>query len=301
MPANKIKRIGLVILLLIFLVYLATGIYTVQNGQNALTLRFGKVVVEVINPGINYHLPFPLEKVIKVHVRQVRKIQIQQSEGKGIEGITGDENLITILAVVSYDINNLTDYVFQANDVEGHMQVAGEMCLSAELAKVTVDEVMTSGKSILRFILKQKIQAAFDSLGIGIRVISLELTDISPPPNVSLAFKAVSDAREKKQRIIKEAEGYAYSKVPKARGEASSILFQASAYANETINLAYARTEAFTALEAEYMKNPDIIAKQKYLETLNRIYQKCSVIIDSNPENSVYYIGEDGKIIREGG
>ena len=285
--------------MVIVLGYLASGVYSLQSGQHALILRFGKVVDEVTESGINYHLPAPFEKALKAHVRQVQKVQIQQRRGAGVEGFTGDENLILVRAAVNYDVKNLTGYLLNVQDAKSVIESAGRMCLSAELARMKVDDVMTIGKSILRLVLKDKIQKTLDSLNIGVRIISVELTDVAPPKNVSMAFKAVSDAREKKQRIIKESEGYANSIIPKARGQASSILSQANAYANETSNLAQARVEAFRVLNEEYTKNPNITARQRYLETLQNIYQKCRVMIDGNPSQSTYYIGK-GEIIRKG-
>jgi len=299
LKGNKLGKALAGIVILVLLGYFASGIYSLRSGQHALILRFGKVVDEVTASGINYHLPAPFEKAFKVHVRQVQKVQIQQQRGGGVEGFTGDENLLLIRAAVNYDVKNLTHYLLNVEEAKSVIESAGRMCLSAELTKMKVDDVMTVGKSVMRLVLKERIQETLDSLKLGVRVISVELTDIAPPKNVSMAFKAVSDAREKKQRIIKESEGYANSTIPKARGEAISIVYQAAAYASETLNLAQARVEAFKALKKEYANNPDITAKQRYLETLQRIYQKCKVMIDGSPSQSTYYIGK-GEIIRKG-
>lgn len=282
------------------LIYLSSGFYSLESGQHALTLRFGRIVGIGVEPGICYHLPQPFETVKKVRVRQVQKVVVQSEKGEGIESFTGDENLILVKAVVSYDVKDAQDYLFNVAEAEALIKSAAESRLNREIAGLEVDEVMTTGKSVLRLVLKREIQRSLDELGLGVRVISLELTDIAPPQNVSQAFRAVSDAREKKQRIIKEAEGYANTIIPKSRGEAISILNQSEAFANETVNLARARAQAFTALNAEYLKDPEITAKMRYLETIRKIYAKCNVIIDSNPSRSIYYIGKDGKVKKGG-
>lgn len=295
MTDNKGRKIFGLAIIALLLTYFATGIYSIESGQHALILRFGKVVGKATSPGINYHLPPPFEKVIKVHVRQVQKVLLKGKRGAVIESYTGDENLMLVRTVVNYDVKEPEKYLFNVCDARLIIESAGQMCLSEELAKLTVDDVMTTGKSVLRLVLKRKIQETLDELGVGVRVISVELTDIAPPQNVSKAFKAVSDAREKKQRIIKEAEGYANTVIPKARGEASSILSQAQAYAKEKTELAQAKTGAFNALYAEYIRKPEITARLRYLQTVQILFNRSQVMIDANPAQSTYYIGKDLK------
>lgn len=282
-----------IILAVLLAAYLASGIYSIESGQHALVLRFGKVIRKSTLPGINYRLPLPFERVIKVRVMQVKKVLLQSRRGGGTENFTGDENMIMVRAVVNYDVKDPEAYLFNVDSSAAVIESAARMCLSAELAELTVDNVMTTGKSILRLVLKAKIQRELDELGVGVRVISVELTDIAPPLNVSKAFKAVSDAREKKQRIIKEAEGYANTVIPRGRGESASIISQAGAYADETLKKAQAQVKAFNALYAEYVREPDITLKLRYLETLRKIYNRCQIMIDADPTQSIYYIGKD--------
>jgi len=293
---GKHKLLILLTVVIGLVIYLGSGLFTLQSGQEAVILRFGKEIAHAKNPGINYHLPRPFEQVQRVHVRQVQKVMVEGGKNRGIEGFTGDENLLLVRAVINYDVKDLHSYLFNIVDQKPVIISAAEMCMNEEMAGLAVDDIMTTGKSVLRLVLKNRIQAELDALQAGVRIISVELTDIAPPKNVSQAFKAVSDAREKKQRIIKESEGYANATVPRARGEATSLISGAEAYRAETVNLARAQSEAFSALNTEYRKNPTLTAKLKYLESLQRIYQKCGVTIDSDPSNSTYYIGKDGKI-----
>ena len=292
------NKVPLYILLFLFLLYAVSGFYTLQNGQEGLVLRFGKQVAQVKSPGIKYRLPFPFEKVIKAYTRQVQKVIIADIRGNGMEYFSGDENLLLVKAVISYDIKDLSYYFFNISDIQALLTACSEKSLSQAIAADQVDEVMTVGKSALRLVLKARIQEELDELESGVRIISVELTDIAPPNNVSDAFKDVSDAREKKQRIIKESEGYANSVIPRARGEAGSIVSASEAYREEVLNLARARTEAFTALNKQYRRNPSITAKIRYLETLQNIYARCKVIIDSDPKNSVYYIEGERMIMK---
>lgn len=277
--------------------YLCTGIYSLHSGQHALILRFGKVVTEMTDPGIHYHLPFPFEKVLKVRISEVKKVSLEGIPGNSLEVVTGDENLILVDAIVNYDVKNLSYYLFNSQKPEEIIVSTGQMCLSRELGKMMVDNVLTIGKSMLQLVMKEKIQQVLDELKTGVRVISVELIDISPPSHVSPSFKAVSDAREKKQEIIKEAEGYANSVIPRARGKAGSELIQAEAYASETIDFANGAVNSFDLLLAEYRKNPGITMQLRYLETIKKIFSNVPLNIDTNPSNSTYYIygGKDLK------
>jgi membrane protease subunit HflK len=291
-PKNN-RRIftgALIVLLLAF--YLLSGAYSLENGQKALVLRFGEVVKEVSRSGVHFSFPLPFEKTIKVYTSKVQTVSINRKQDRNRERLTGDENLIVVNAQISYDIKNLFDYIYKCVDVKGALQSIGQLCLSRELTGMTVDDVMTTGKSLLRLVLKEKIQEISDEMALGIRIISVEFTDIAPPESVSDAFNSVSNARVKKQEIIKDAEGYANAIIPKARADARTLTSNAEAYSKETLNRAEGSVKAFEEMLAEYERNPGITLNQKMLETMKVILNKGSVKIDTNPSRSVYYINE---------
>ena len=278
--------------------YFALGFYSLLSGQEAVVQRFGKDVRHKNTPGVGYHLPFPFEKIIKTNVRQVKTVTVGDSRGKGIECFSGDENLIIIKAVVNYDVKNTHDYLFNIADREILLSSITQKCLCNEVSKLHTDDIMTTGKQVLRLAIKNSVQEKLDLLKAGIRIISIEFTDVTPPQNVSQAFTQVSDAREKKQRIIKEAEGYANTIVPQARGEAVSVTSAAEARRQEIVNRARAEAESFDALSNQYNKNPALTTKITYLQYLQKIYSRCSVTIDANPKNSVYYLKPGGDMVR---
>ncbi|MBN2039442.1 MAG: FtsH protease activity modulator HflK [Spirochaetes bacterium] len=287
---DRKKIITFISILLIIIIYFATGIYSLQTGQQALVIRFGKKISEVSNPGIHYCLPNPIEKPVVIQISKVQTISIQEKQNDVLERFTGDENLIVVHAIISYDIKNITNYIFNSENVKLAIKTAGQMCLTQELTSMYVDDIMTTGKSLLRLVLKEKIQNLLDEMQLGIRVISVELAEISPPEGVSDSFAAVSNARVKKQEIIKDAEGYANSIIPKARGDASSILSEAEAYSKELITTAEGNVNAFEELLREYRKNPKITLNLKMLETMKVIVKRSEVRIDSNPSKSTFLI-----------
>ncbi len=295
MKKNKIRLIFLVLLFFTPAAYFASGLYSLQSGQHALILRFGKVVDEVYESGMHYCLPAPIEQPVKVHMSSVQTILVYERGDDLMEVYTGDENLIQTRALISYDIKSISDYLLNIQDAKSIIQSAGQMCMSRELAKTTVDDSITKGKSLLRTLIKKNLQETLDDLKTGVRVISVELTDILPPKEITTAFNGVSNARVKKQKIIKDAEGVSNSILPKARGEAGAIISEAEAHAKEVLNAAIARVQSFDNLLHEYNQQPEITKNLKFLETMQSVFNKSRISIDANPSRSTYYIDQKTK------
>lgn len=292
MQGNKLLYICCGAIFCLLVIYGLSGIYSLGSGQRAVVLRFGEVIREVSTAGMHYHLPKPVEQVWPVYVSEVQTVSVY-SENSSREQITGDKNLIMVRAIVGYDIKNLTDYLFNVSDVNRLVQATAQNSFSRELAGLNVDNVMSHGKSLLRFVVKESIQERLDQLAVGVRILSVELTDISPPERVAQAFKAVSDARVKKQRIIQDAEGFANVIIPEGRGEASSVLAKAEADAVEILAEVNGETRAFLDLLEEYKRNPEFTKELQYLQTMQKIYADSKVFIDSNASDSLYFIGQN--------
>lgn len=279
-------------------IYLLSGVYTLESGQHTVVLRFGRPVKVIKSPGIHYHLPFPIESIRRAHVAAVQTVAINADNLGRQECFTGDENLVTVEAMISFDIKNLTGYLFGSNDVERLIRTIGQKVLSLELAKITVDDAMTSAKSVLRLTIRDKMQTFLDDLDLGIRIISVELTDISPPFKVNSAFKAVSNARVKKQEIIRDAEGYANATIPRSRGTAARITQEANAYADELINQTNAQTAAFESLMIEYEQNPQVFKQQRFIETLAVVSTKSKISINSNAAGTTFYLSNEKEAVQ---
>ncbi len=301
MKKNSInKKAFFIISLILVLLFVLTGIYSIKSGEHALIIRFGEISKEITSSGIHFHLPYPMEKVVKVFMSEVKKIYIVDSlenieqyedpKENSVEMLTGDENLIMINAIVNFDITSLEKYLYNAKNPQKIIESVGKKCLRLQLGKMKVDDVLSSGKSQLRLILKKNMQKTLNELTIGVRIISIDFIDVSPPPSVSPSFKAVSDTREKKQEIIKSAEGYANSIIPKARGKASSILTKAEGYAREVIDHAKGFSKAYLSILQEYKKSPKMTRRLRYLETIKLIFSKVKFSIDPDASKSVYYI-----------
>lgn len=291
------NKTGVTILIpaLMLVFYLLSGLFALDSGEHAVILRFGKPARIVNKPGIHIRMPFPFEKIVKAHVSKVQTVMIN-SDSLQKECFTGDENLVFVQALISFDIKDIFQYLFVSSNVRQTIKTSGQTILSMELAKMPVDNAMTSAKSMLRLAIRDKMQVLLDQLGIGVRIISVELTDISPPFQVSSAFKAVSNARVKKQEIIRDAEGYANATIPKSRGNAAKAILDANAYADELLQKARSRTAAFQALLAEYSANPKAFKHQRYTETLIAIANQSNISVINNPETTTFYLSDGQKM-----
>jgi len=277
------------------LIWVLSGFYTLQSGQHAIVQRFGQVTDEVKNPGFHYRWPTPIEKEIKIQISKVETIALQLDGNSYLEYFTGDENLIAVRALVSYDINNLERYLFGNGDVNTLIQTLGRMLLNRELAGMTVDDSMTTGKSVVRLIMRDKMQQALDQLEAGVQILSVELTDITAPQSVVSSFQAVGNARVKKQEIIRDAEGYANAVLPKARGESATLIAKAEAEALELTHRAKAGVQAFNQLLKEYDNNPELVKGHLYRDTVQTLIKRAKVKVDADPNRSTYQIySEDG-------
>ncbi|MGL1889390.1 MAG: FtsH protease activity modulator HflK [Reichenbachiella sp.] len=270
--------------------YLATGIFSTESGEHVLIERLGKVQTTVTNPGIHFKFPYPIERSIRAKVSKVQKVTIAELSGSSLEGFTGDENLLLLKAMVNFNIKNLEHYYYSVKDVKTLLKDVSHSAMTLHLGKMAVDDIMTSGKATLRANLKKHIQLELDHIKAGINIVSVELKDIAPPKDVSKAFKEVSDAKEKKQRIVNNAEGYYNSTLPKSRGKNKKIIHEAQAQASEIVDRATGEAQAFTELLAEYKRAPKIVKQQQYYSMLKTIKKSAKMSVDAGTENNTYYI-----------
>ena len=271
-----------VIVLIIFLIWILTGIYIVAPEEQGVVLRFGKFV-RIEKPGPHYHLPYPIEKVYTPKVMEVKRIEVgfrtvslgpparyQKVETEALM-LTGDENIVDAEFVVQYKIKDAYNYLFKVKDIEKTIRSAAESALREIMGKTSIDEALTTGKFRIQQETKLLLQKILDKYQAGIKIVAVQLQDVHPPAAVIDAFKDVASAREDKNKFINEAKGYANDILPRARGEAEAIIKEAIAYKEKRIKEAQGEVEKFKKLLAEYRKARSITKKRIYLETMEEI------------------------------
>jgi len=284
------------------LVYVLTGIYMVNPGEQAVIRRFGSVLDKSITEGIHYRLPWPIDKVEKVNVSEVRRadvgVSLPEHEHKdnppqNIQLLTGDENIISTEAVVHYKIKDAAKYLYNVNsDEERLVRNSVEAALVYLTASMGVDDILTSEKVKAQGLIMKKAQDILDGYNSGIQVTTFNIKAIVPPNEVADAFRDVTTAKEDKEKEINQASGYYNSLIPEARGKANEQITKAESYKAEVVNMAKGDAQRFEAMLVEYQKNSQIYSQDTtkyrlFLETMEKILPKVKKYI-VNPS--------DGKI-----
>lgn len=266
-------------------VWLLSGIYIVQPDEQGVVRRFGKAV-KVTQPGPNYHLPRPIEMVDKVKVKKVRRIEIgfrTISPGPPARYrfmpeeslmLTGDEQIVDAQIIVQYQVKEPEKFLFNVRDLEaerGALMDAAEVALRQVVGQRPIDDVLITEKLQIELDIRELLQRIIDRYDSGVKVVEVKLQTVRPPKEVAAAFSDVVSAKEDKDRLIKEAEGYQEDILPKARGRAASIIREAEGYKAERVKRAQGDAEKFLAVLKEYKKAKDVTRKRLYLETMEQI------------------------------
>jgi len=268
------------------LVWALTGIYIVAPDQRGVVLRFGRVVAEVA-PGPHYHLPWPIEQVLRPSVTAIRKDEVgfrtvavgpparyQEVDAEALM-LTGDENIVKLEFIIQYkvraDATGTTDFLFNVREPQEALRAAAEAAMREVVGRTEIDQVLTEGKEEVQLETQRVLQGILDHYDTGIEVVTLKLQDVDPPDQVSDAFKDVISAQQDREKLINEALGYANDVVPRARGQAAQILNEAEGYSAAKVREAAGVAQRFVALQEEYAKAKDVTRRRLYLETMEDI------------------------------
>ena len=290
------KKLFGVILVLVIVFYLASGIFVVAPDEQGVIRRFGKFV-RIESPGLNYHLPYPIETVVTPAVTRVKRIEIgfrsiindQSTRYQEIPDealmLTGDENIVSADAIVQYKIKDPVSYLFNIILPEETVKNAAEAALRQVIGERKIDEALTIGKYEIQEETKKLLQDLLDSYKSGIFVVAVQLQDVNPPKEVQEAFKDVASAKEDKSKYINQAQGYENDLIPKARGEAVQITKEAEGYKIERIKKAEGDVAKFNSILTEYKKGEYITQARLYLETMEEILPNMNKVIVDLKEN----------------
>ena len=275
------------------LVYALSGVYIVAPDERGIVLRFGRVVREA-DPGPGYHLPWPVERVIKPSVTRIRKAEFgfrtvdvgpparyQDVDSEALM-LTGDENIVKLQFIVQYKVKPearcATDFLFNVRDPEETVRAAAEAAMREILGRNNIDNALTEGKERIQEDAQRLLQEILDRYQVGLEVAALKLQDVDPPDQVSDAFKDVISAQQDKERLINEATGYANDVVPKARGQAAQLINEAEGYKAAKLQDAAGAAQRFIALHDEYSKAKAVTRQRLYLETMEEVMGRMNKI-----------------------
>ena len=273
--------IGLIVL------WLATGIYIVGPDEVGVVRTFGKFT-RVVQSGLNWKFPAPIEVVNTPKVTEVKRIEIgfrtlKNGQYRTVEKeslmLTGDENIVDAEMIVQYKIKDPVAYLFRIVGPELTVREAAEASLRTVVGRNKIDETLTTGKFTIQEETKSQLQSILDKYNSGIHVVAVQLQDVSPPKEVIGAFKDVASAKEDKNRMINQAEGYRNDVIPKARGEGEAMIRDAEGFKESRIKRAEGDAAKFTTILKEYRKAKNITEKRLYLETMEKVLPDIEKII----------------------
>jgi len=273
-------------------VYDKFGFYTVQQAERGVELRFGKYS-RTTTAGLNWHLPFPIETVEIVNIDEVREVTNKTSM------LTQDENIVEVSLEAQYKIKSAEDYLFNLRDPDLTVKDAMESAVREIVGKSTIDFVLFEGRGQISSATRELLQRIMDEYKAGIFIQKVNLEKSLPPDQVKAAFSDAIKSREDYDRYIKEAEAYANSIVPLARGEAARLLQEANAYRDRVIANSEGEAKRFVKLLGEYEKAPEVTRERLYLEAVESVYAGSNkLLMDVEGGNNLIYLPLD-QLIRQ--
>ena len=274
-----------------------SGFFRVEPDELGVVLRFGQDVREV-QPGLNYHLPYPVETALTPKALRVNKIDIgmRQVEDDRRSAtrempeeslmLTGDENIVDVNFSVLWKVKptGVGDYLFNIQNPEGTVKAVAESAMREVVGRSEIQPILTGARQTVENAVQELMQKTLDHYGAGILVQQVQLQKVDPPAQVIDAFRDVQAARADLERAQNEAQTYANRVVPEARGNVAKITQAAEAYKSQTVAEATGQTSRFVKIYEEYKKAPEVTRERMYLETMERVLGGSNkIIVDSNP------------------
>ena len=290
--------LGLIILVII---WVASGLYRVLPDEQGVVLRFGKFV-NTTQPGLNYHIPYPVERALTPKVTKVNRMDVGFRAGSdsgfssaGIADVpeeslmlTGDENIVNIDFSVFWVIKDAGNFLFKIQDPQGTVKAAAETAMREVIARSDIQSILTEGRSRIEIETQEIIQDILDEYNSGIEITQVQTQKADPPDQVIDAFRDVQAARADMERSKNEAEAYANDVIPRARGEAAKILQAAEAYKKQVVARAEGEASRFIAIYTEYALAKEVTQERMYLETMEKVLASIDkVIIEKNASSGV--------------
>jgi membrane protease subunit HflK len=283
--ANMGKGLTGVIIVLVA-VWVGSGVYRVDAQERAVILRFG-AYAGTTGPGYNWHFPWPIERKIIVNVSR------QYSVTDDASMLTSDTNLVEVKSAVQYTQPDPLKLLFKVRDVDETLTQVSESAMREAVGQASLDQALAFDPSITDHA-RTLMQRTLDGYDMGIRILSVNLTDVNVPEAVQDAQRDAIKADKDRQRYQQEAELYRNDVLPRARGEAAAKLQDAEAYKAQVVALASGETSRFDQVLAQYERSPAVTRERMYLDTMENVYKNSrKVFIDSKTGTGMLYLPLD--------
>lgn len=307
LPRGGLGGLGLgIVLLAVFLLWLFTGLYRVQPDEQGVVLQFGKWVTTT-QPGLRWHLPYPIETVETPSVENIQAIDIgfrtvgvdrSRTQRRDVVEeslmLTGDQNIIDIDFTVQWKIADAGKFLFNIRDQEATVKIAAESAMREIIGRTDIQPALTEARQDIEAKTRDLLQRMLNEYEAGIEITQVQLQDVLPPSAVIDAFDDVQRARQDLDRLRNEADAYRNDVLPRARGEAQRMIQEAQGYRERLQNEAEGEAQRFLSVYNAYKENPDVTKRRMYLETMQGVLSEIDkVIIDKGAQGVVPYLPLD--------
>ncbi|MES2583913.1 MAG: FtsH protease activity modulator HflK [Pseudomonadota bacterium] len=298
---------GLIVAVLV-MIWLGTGFFIVQEGQQAVITQFGKYK-GTVNAGFNWRLPYPIQNHELVFVTQIRSVDVGRDNVLKATGLresamlTQDENILDIKFAVQYRLNDARAFLFESKNPAEAVVQAAETSVREVLGKMKMDAALSDERDQIGPRVRAMMQTILDRYKVGVEVVGINLQSggVRPPEQVQASFDDVLKAGQERERAKNEAQAYANDVVPRAVGSASRLKEEAEAYKARVVAQAQGDAQRFRSVFAEYQKAPQVTRDRMYLDAMQQIYGNVTkVLVDSKQGSNLLYLPLD-KIMQMSG
>ncbi|QWD91472.1 FtsH protease activity modulator HflK [Polynucleobacter sp. MWH-Braz-FAM2G] len=288
----------------VFFMWICSGFFIIQEGQAGVILTFGKYDYTA-KPGINWHMPWPIQSEETVNLSGVRSVEvgrpvlIKATNQKDSSMLTEDENIIDVRFAVQYRLKDPTDYLFNNRDPDMAVVQAAETAVREIVARSKMDTVLYEGREKIGIDLANSIQKILDSYKTGIYVTSVTVQNVQPPEQVQAAFDDAVKAGQDQERLKSEGQAYANDIIPRAKGTAARLIQEAEGYKARVVATAEGDATRFKQILAEYSKAPQVTRDRMYIDSMREMYNNVTkILVDTTKSNSLLYLPLD-KIVAQ--
>ncbi|MFD0667309.1 FtsH protease activity modulator HflK [Ramlibacter sp. MAHUQ-53] len=306
-PDMKSAGIGAgLVAAVVVLIWLGTGFFIVQEGQQAVITQFGRYQ-STVGAGFNWRLPYPIQRHEVVTVTQIRSVDIGRDSVIRATGLresamlTQDENIVEIKFAVQYRLKDARAWLFESKNPQEAVVHAAETAVREVVGKMRMDSALADERDQIAPRVRTLMQTILDRYNLGVEVVGINLQQggVRPPEQVQAAFDDVLKAGQERERAKNEAQAYANDVIPRAVGTASRLKEEAEAYKGRIVAQAQGDSQRFRSVLAEYQRAPQVTRDRLYLETMQQIYQNVTkVLVDSRQGSNLLYLPLD-KIMQQ--
>jgi membrane protease subunit HflK len=301
-PSPKTTGIGAGLISgVIALIWLASGFFIVQEGQQAVITQFGKYN-STVGAGFNWRLPYPIQRHETVFVTQIRSVDVGRDNVVPATGLresgmlTEDENIVEIKFAVQYRLNDARAFLFESVGPDAAVIKIAETAVREVVGKMKMDAALTEERDRIAPRMRVLMQNILDRYALGVEIVGINLQQggVRPPEQVQAAFDDVLKAGQERERAKNEAQAYANDVVPRARGAASRLTEEAEGYRARIVAQAEGDSQRFSSVLAEYQKAPKVTRERLYIDAMQEVYSNTTkILIDSKSGSNLLYLPLD--------